>query len=138
MNLGNERGLGAFPLATIRARRKRLEPLSEECIDYLISVVRAPQPELGEEEDPGRILTIDQRNRIQASKIIIEENRWLTDCEREDEKPLKELVAILGSPAAALAWMRAKLPQLEAEVMGGSEAVAAAKQLTEGGKNGGR
>jgi hypothetical protein len=73
-----------------------------------------------------------------AARAILEHVRWAVDCEREDDKPLKELAAILGSPAAALAWMRAKLPQLEAEVMGGSEAVAAAKQLTEGGGNGGR
>jgi hypothetical protein len=67
-----------------------------------------------------------------AARALLEHVRWAVGCEREDEKPLKELVAILGSPAAALAWMRERLPQLEAEVMSGTEAVATARLLTEG------
>jgi len=63
-----------------------------------------------------------------ASRALLEHYRWAVDCEREDEAPLKELAAILGSNAAALAWMKAKLPELEAKVIAERQSVEAATE----------
>jgi hypothetical protein len=57
-------GVTAFNRVS-KSRIARLEPLTEECIDYLMSVVR----------DVGA----DTKHRVTAAKCVLEEHRWIAD-----------------------------------------------------------
>ena len=99
------RGAGGWRMPDSPARRKYCAELAGEALQALSEIVREG-PRVGRGVD----------STVSAARGLLEHHRWLEEVQLADERPLRELTALLGSDAAALQWMREKIPELEERV----------------------